>query len=153
MEKRKNEEQRKMRNVMAALHTYGIEYDTNVIGSRVERRLSDLEQKAETVEYIGDDGGDEFKAKFAEFCGRTHYCGIHGACWADDNKFVVVQLSRLYEMDAQDWKEYAEWCGCEDITEAQASYGDPASSYIYINVRVAKGNIANFVRRYARYCW
>ena len=153
MENRTEKTKKIMANVMAALNTFGVEYDTNVIGYGVERSLSDLVKGEEIVDYIGFDGGDNFKTKFAEFIEKPHYYKVSGAYWADDDKYVVIQFSRLYEMDEEDWQEYANWCGCEDPMEAQCNYGDPSPSYIRMNVRITKGNIDSFVRRYARYCW
>ena len=42
MENRTEKTKKIMANVMAALNTFGVEYDTNVIGYGVERSLSDL---------------------------------------------------------------------------------------------------------------
>lgn len=148
-----NKTERVMANVMAALNTFGVEYDTNTYGFGVQRNLSELVDREETVDYIGFDGGDNFKTKFAEFIEKPHYYKVSGAYWADDDKYVVIQFARLYEMTEEDWREYASLCGCEDPMEAQCNYGDPSPSYIRMNVRVSKGKMANLVRRYARYCW
>lgn len=134
---------RVMANVMAAFNAVGVEYDTNVHGCNLERQLSELNGE----ETIDNERG------FLEFLTRPHYAKPRGFWWADDNKYVVIQFSRRYEMDAEDWDDWAGWCGCENPEEAQYNFGDPSPSYIFINIRVPKGSIDSFVRRYARYCW
>lgn len=135
---------RAMANVMAAFNTSGVEYDTNAYGvGDFERNLSELNGE----ETIDNERG------FLEFLTRPHYARPRGEWWADDNKYVVIQFSRRYEMDAEDWADWADWCGCENPEEAQCNFGDPSPSYIFINIRVPKGSIDSFVRRYARYCW
>lgn len=148
-----NKTEKIMMNVMAALNTFGVEYDTNEeCGFGLKRNLSDL-VKEETLEFIEFDGGDNFKTKFDNFCKKPHYYKANGAYWADDDGYVVIQFARLYEMDDEDWREYANSCGCDDPYEAQCIYGGPSPSYIRINVKIAKGNIHSFVSRCAHYCW
>ena len=137
---------------MAALNTFGIEYDTNTSGFGVKRKVNEL-KKEETIEYLGFDGGDNFKTKFFKFIEEPHYSNVRGAYWADDGKYVIIQFSRLYEMSAEDWQNYANCCGCDDPEEAQCQYGEPTSSYIRMNMRVAKGNIESFLMKYAQYFW
>lgn len=141
-----------MGNVMAALNTFGIEYDTNTSGFGVKRKVNELKTE-ETIEYLGFDGGDNFKTKFFKFIEEPHYSNVRGAYWADDGKYVIIQFSRLYEMSAEDWQNYADWCGYDTPEEAQCQFGEPTSSYIRMNMRVAKGNIESFLMRYAQYFW
>lgn len=148
-----NNTERVMEHVMSTLNTVGVEYATNTRGFDVQRELSELVDSVETVDYIGFDGGDNFKTKFAEFIGKPHYYKVRGAYWADDDKYVVIQFARLYEMTDEDWQEYASWCGCEDIMEAQWNYGDPSPSYIRMNVKVIKEDLERFVNMYAYHCW
>ena len=115
MENRTEKTKRIMANVMAALHTFGIEYNTNVTGYRVERSLSELVKEGEeTVDYIEFNVEDNFKTKFKEFIEKPHYYIVSGAYWANDDKYVVIQLSRLYEMDDKYWNDYANWYGCKN---------------------------------------
>lgn len=130
----------------------GIEYDTNTSGFCVKRKVNEVKRE-ETIEYKGFDGGDNFKTKFFKFIEEPHYSNVRGAYWADDGKYVIIQFSRLYEMSAEDWQNYANCCGCDDSEEAQCQYGEPTSSYIRMNMRVAKGNIEGFLMRYAQYFW
>lgn len=144
-----------MANVMAAINTFGIEYDTNFVGCRVERKLSDLLKGGKPVKYLEDasDGGKRFQTKWSNFISGPHYRKVRGDCWADDGDSVIIQFSRLYEMNEEDWIEYAYSCGCESPFEAQCCYGDPEPSYKRLNIRVPKGAIESFLRSVARYCW
>lgn len=140
-----------MNNVMAALNTYGIEYDTNIsCCQRLEKDPENLKKEVETWDYESGEFGEKFK-EFAKE--DAHYQGVQGSCWADDGKYVIVQFERLYIRDEQDWEEWLAVTGCNDIYEASINYGDPEASYIFINARVKKGDIDGFVRQYAKDCW
>ena len=150
-----------MNNVMAALHAFGICYDTNTsgIGRTLEKPLEDL-LKEESVVYTYDDYYDinchcKFLKAMEAFLNKPHYAARMSArCWADDGDFVVVQLEKLYIMDESDLLEYAHWAGFSTIEDALYNYGDPVSTYAYFNVRIKKGgDISDFVRSYARRCW
>lgn len=78
---------------------------------------------------------------------------MRGWYWADSDDYVVIQFARSYNMDDNDWQEYANMCGYDDPCEAQAMCGDPQTTYIRLNVRIPKGAIDLFVHRYAHYCW
>lgn len=140
-----------MNNVMAALNTYGIEYDTNIsCCRRLEKDPENLKKEVETWDYESG----EFEEKFKEFAKEdSHYQGVQGSCWADDGKYVIIQFERLYIRDEQDWEEWLAVTGYNDIYEASINYGDPEASYIFINARVKKGDIDGFVRQYAKDCW
>ena len=146
-----------MRNVMAALNTYGVEYDTNVWGHEVERQISYLvDGKTKTLDNPQFDfmpGFKEFIEAFKEFVDTPHYSKVRGWYWADSDDYVVIQFARSYNMDDNDWQEYANMCGYDDPCEAQAMCGDPQTTYIRLNVRIPKGAINLFVQRYAHYCW
>ena len=154
MEKeRKRQEKTKkiMTNVMAALNTFGIEYDVNVSGFDVESKLKDLFKKATPVEYDAYKG-EAFKEEFDKFVNMPQYGYTTGTYWADDNDFVVIQFSRTYIMTDEDWEEYAAFYGYANADEAMAC-GDPSPSRIYFNAKVKKGQIDSFVRNYAKHCW
>ena len=130
-----------MENVMAALNTWGTEYDVNTCGFNSRKsKESILRNEPNIVDFKGFDGGKTFKTKFEKFANKPHYSKVIGNCWADDGEFVLIQFFRYYEMDEEDWDNYAAWCGVEDPAEAQAMYGDPEVSRIYMNIRVKKGN-------------
>lgn len=149
-----------MNNVMAAINTTGIAYNINSAGFYVRRKASDLLLKRvetfdtlETLDYIGHDGGEKFKTRFFKFLEEPKHSEVHGDYWADDDKYVIIQISRCCEMDQEYWQNYADWCGYDTPEEAQYNYGDPTPSYIRMNIRIPKGDIRNFVMKYAQYFW
>ncbi len=148
----RNKTRKIMNNVMAALGTFGIEYDVNEIGGNwIEQEMESLKPEIETVDF--DLNCKNFQQKFKDFAEKENYSTMSGSNWADDGGSVVVLLSRIYQMTEEDWDRYASFCGCNDPYEAQAYYGDPTPSYMYMKVRVQKGQISQFVRTVAKYCW
>lgn len=140
-----------MGNVMAALHTFGIEYDTNCYGFDVRGEIEDPEK---SIEYKGYGDNSKFKKEFEKFLSNPkYYEGIYGKRWMDAEKYVIIQLGRTYKMSEADYDNYAAACGCETFEEAQCLYGDPMYTPLLINVKVRKGEIDHFVRRIAKYCW
>lgn len=150
-----------MENVMAALNTFGIEYDPYEYGFEVEKDLLYLKNRTNQefgkMEEIPVDlinfAENDFETKFEEFVNMPHFNKISGAYWADDDGYVVIQFSRMYNMTENDWDDFVAWCGCESPEEAIANYGEPSPTYIYLNVRIKKGEIGGFVSKYAHYCW
>ena len=141
-----------MNNVMAALNTFGIEYDVNVVStiSISWKKEELLESEQEILNY---EESATFKNSFKSFAERPHFSRISGEGWADDGNCVIIQFVRTYQMDQKDWDDYAHMCGCSDPFEAQALYGDPNVKHIFLNVLVPKGKIHSFILSYAHFCW
>lgn len=140
-----------MNNVMAALNTFGIEYDVNEISAVpiCEEKEELLKSEQEVLNFKNKN----FFQNFKSFTARPQYSRISGKCWADDGKYVIIQFKRSYIMTDEDWEKYAIMCGCSDPFEAQGLYGDPNTGYIFLNVRIEKGHLRNFVSSYAHFCW
>lgn len=141
-----------MNNVMAALNTFGIEYDVNEVrGFSISCSKENLLKSEQEI--LNFQENKAFKDAFKSFAERPQHSRISGKCWADDADSVIIQFSRSYIMTDKDWDDFAYMCGCSDPFEAQALYGDPDVSHIYFNVRVPKGKIHRFVSSYAHFCW
>ena len=141
-----------MNNVMAALNTFGIEYDVNeVCGFSLCKDQKELLKSEQKV--LNFQENSTFRESFKSFAERPQHSRISGKCWANDADSVIIQFSRSYIMTDKDWDDFAYMCGCSDPFEAQALYGDPNVSHIYFNVRVPKGKIHRFVSSYAHFCW
>lgn len=149
--KMKNETTKIMNNVMAALNCDGIDYSIGIHnGSPIMWSKEQLfKRESSLINYDEED----FQSKFEEFAMMPHHYKIEAAYWADDDKCVIIQLQRLYKMEEEEWKKYAEICGYDTPDEAVFYCGNPSSSYIRMNVRIDKYHTKDFVQKYAHYFW
>ena len=142
-----------MNNVMAALNTFGVVFNTNCYSS-IPLELS-KEKVLEKEEKVVDFKSPTFDSDFETFREMPGYARVRGKSWCEDTEenTVIVQLSRLYFYTEEDWRNYANFCGFEDPVEAQYECGDPPSRYARLNVRVKGYDLDKFLEAVAKYCW
>lgn len=140
-----------MEDVMRDLNAVGIKEDEFAL----ERNLYELEKnEVETVDFIGNDGGEIFKNKFKEFqeiqkgCG---YCLAVGEYWAEDGRNVVIQFCRMEEMYPNDFEGYVKLYHTNDQYEIGRITGKEYWNYIRLNVRVSKVKIQELVAWYKQH--
>ena len=129
-----------MGNVMAALNTFGLSFDTNCEGFHVKKEK--LENSEKVVEFHPYGDNSKFEKAFDEFLNNHHYyAGMAGKYWMEAGEYVVIQLRRMYEKTVEEY-EY------EQNIEEELYYED-----LLLNVKIQKGEISSFVRAVAPHCW
>ncbi len=134
-----------MKNVMAALNGFGVEYSTNWYGYSSETSLKEIQKigdgDTKDVFFEDFDGGDEFKKEFKKFVERKNCSKVQARAWAEEENMIMIQICRQYE-DMYD-----------DYYEAMENEWNSSPSYLTMNVHIYKTSLRNFVSVCAPYCW
>lgn len=127
--------------VMAALRTFGIEFDTNVSGFSPYQENLDLKH---VVKY------NMYKDRNVEYLK-----GFHGQYWKllDENKGVQIQFVRYIEPTEEEADDWANFNGYASYIEAQYAIGDMPWREEHLVVEVHFGHLDSFVGAAAPYCW
>lgn len=142
-----------MEIVMAVLNTSGVAYDTSKAGHSSKREMSKLLMSDDV---IVDFDGNNFQSNFVNFISTRHYDRyVKGRYWSETENpnYVVVQLSRSYDDNENDWKNWANEHGCKSILEAQYFFGKPHFRPLTLNVRISTNQLQAFTKKVAGFCW
>lgn len=126
--------------VMAALRTFGIEFDTNVSGFDTNK-----ETKKEHV------------VKYNMFAKPPLDClkGYRGKSWQlwDNREGVWVELHKLTPPTEEQELDWGNFYGFSSYIEAQYAIGDMPWHEDHITFEIPFGHLESFVESVAPYCW
>lgn len=133
-----------MSNVMAALNTFGVEFDTNEwCGVRLHKSPKEVREKARVILCYDRDLNFE------------SFVGFKGSAWAEEGDEVIILFHKVCLLTKEEQEEYASSLGCASYMEACVNYGDPVLEGEFLAVKIPKGKdkISSFVRKIAKFCW